>query len=264
MVLPQAGKATLQDEPAVTLLPEGMVNPPAQESVWVTNSPEQLAKNAAVVESVSKLIEKTASIYATAGWVHSSSKSETIIEQTGKLPDGAPIPTSWVTDSWLLLDENGYLLQGVAIQDTGSPSTFQVSVFKNGVWNNLTLGVSPEAGNTEDITPYRPMDHTVLEQAARDKDIAVLEARDALLGNEGVTEFTITEKQLAPYNITGSSYQLIGTAIKYYLSNKTGLVLQTEQYYISADGEYELIQRHTITITEKVKDPPAEVMKYLE
>lgn len=57
---------------------------------------------------------------------------------------------------------------------------------------------------------------------------------------------------------------MIGTAIKYYLSNKTGLVLQTEQYYISADGEYELIQRHTKLVEEKVKEPPAEVIKYLE
>jgi len=263
VVLPQAGKATLQDEPAVTLLPEGMVNPPAQESVWVTNSPEQLAKNAAVVESVSKLIDKTTSIYATAGWVHTASKTEGFSSLSDTMPDGSPIPMMWSTDVWLLLDEKGYVVSGITIQDTGSPSTSQVSIFKDGIWNNLTLGTTTDTGNPEDNKPYRPADQ-ILEQALTWKDVVKLEAEYTVIGEERVMEYSMTSRSLKPYEIGGDGYMVMGNVLKYYLSMETGLVMMIEQYDITPEDQLKLIQRITTIVDEKVEQPPAEVMKYLE
>lgn len=263
---PQTDRATPvpQTGPTATVFPEGMVNPPTQESNWVMNSAEQMKKNAAVVESVSKLIEKTAKIYATAGWVHIAAKTEVAFLLSDTLPDGSPMPTTWRTDTWLLLDENGYLIRGVDIQDTGSSTTSQVSIFKDGVWSNITLGMAPDSTSPENNRSYRPLDHTILDQALMWKDFVVLEINDTSIGNENVLEYTVTSRSVKPYDLTGYDFSLTGSAFKYYLSKETGLVLKTEQYDITEDGQYKLIQRITTIVDEKIKEPPAEVLKYLE
>jgi len=255
--------STPQTGPTATTFPEGMVNPPTQESNWVTNSPEQMEKNAAVVESVSKLIEKTAIIYATAGWVHTTTKTESPVSRSDTLPDGSPIPTAWSTDTWLLLDENGYVIRGVTIQDTGSPTTSQVTTFKDGIWTNLTLGFTTDTGNPEENKPYHPRDY-VLEQALIWKDLVALEIKDTVIGKDSVTEFTIIERNLKPHEIGKPGYLVMGTVLKYYLSTETGSVTMMEQYDITPEGQHKLIQRITTIVEEKVEEPPAKVLMYLE
>ncbi len=265
VAVPQTDRATPtpQTGPTATVFPEGMVNPPTLESNWVMNSPEQMEKNMVVVESVSKLIEKTAKIYATTGWVHTTEKTESFFSLSDTMPDGSPVPTAWTTDTWLLLDENGYVIRGVTTQDTGSPSTSQVTTFKGGIWTNLTLGSTDDTGNPEDNEPYRPLDY-ILEQALTWKDLVVLEIEESVIGKESVTEFTVTTKKLKPTEIGKPDYLTMGAVYKYYFYTETGLIVKMEYYSITPDGQYSLASRGTIIVNEKIQEPPTEVLKYLE
>lgn len=246
-------------EPTATVFPEGMPNPSTQESMWVTISPEQMKKNEAVVEVVRSLIEKSGKIYLSAGWVHNTTKTESFSSLSSTLPDGSPIPTEWTTDTWLLLDENGYVIKGVTIQDTGSPTTSEVSKYENGVWTNITLGTSFDTRKKS----YRPIDG-ILEKAITDKDMVELEISDGVFGNEQVKVFTLTERNNKPLEIAKSGYTVMGSMLKYYISTDTGLILGMEQYDIAPDSQYKLIQRSTIIEDMKIDRPSTEVLKYLE
>lgn len=263
---PQIDKVTptanvLQTGPTATVFPEGMPNPPTLESNWVIANPEQLAKNEAVIESARILIEKANVIYLTPGWVHIASKTESFFSLSDTLPDGSPIPTEWRDDTWYLMDENGYVMEAVGFQDTGSPKTFQVTKFKDGIWTNITLGTTFDIGEKT----YDPrMESGFLADAEKYRDIMVLESETSMLGDEQVNVFSLTGRNVKPVEMAKSGHWIMGTSTKFYFSLKTGLLLQIEQYDIAPDGQYQLTRRITTIVVEKVTEPPAEVLKYLE
>lgn len=247
-----------------TVFPEGMLNPPTQVSSFVLNDDKQLKKNADVVAQVEVLLEKSEILSATATWIHFSIKTEGFITMSEKMPDGSPIPMVYTTDSWYRLDENGYQIQGVTIQDTGSPTTSQVAVFKNGIWYNLTLGTSTDTGNPADIKPRRPADHTILEQALLSKDSVRLDFGYTEINDQRVAEYTMINENVNPFESGIPGYLVKGYAYKYYLSLETGEVVMMEFFFINADGNLDLVQRNTTIVVEKINEPSTEILKYLE
>jgi len=254
-----------ETDPTPTVFPEGMLNPPTQVSYFVLNDNEQLKKNEDVVAQVEALLEKSEILSATSTWTHSSIKTDVFISMSDKMPDGSPMPMAYTTDNWYRLDEKGYMIQGVTTQDTGSLATFQASIYKEGIWYNLTLGTSTDTGNPEDIRPYRPADHTILEQALLSKDSVKLDFEYAEINGQRVAVYTmIHEENNAPREIGIPGYLTKGYAYKYYLSLETGNVVMMEYFYINADGKLDLVQRDTSLVEEKLNEPPAEILKYLE
>lgn len=247
-------------EPTATVFPEGMSNPPTTETNLATINPNQMEKNEAVIETAKPLIEKAENAYLTPGWLHISSKVESFFSESTTLPDGSPVPTEWQDDNWTLLDENGYALQYVGYTDTGIPATSQIVIFKDGIWTNITVGV----GSTKKET-YRPtLDGGFLADASSNINTAEPDVDEDMIGSEPVTVFTLTEKGNNPVEIGKSGYLMMGTVSKYFFSKDTGLVLKVEQFHIGPDGQYKLVERITLGVTEKVKEPPAQFLKYLE
>lgn len=265
----EAAMATPQAE-VPTVAPENMMLPPTLIHSG-NNDSEQLKKNAKVVEQVEALLEKSEILSATSTWIHSSVKTDILFAMSETLPDGSPMPMAYTTDHWYRLDEQGYLIQGISMVDTGSPATFQVSVYREGIWYNLILGTSTDTGNPEDIKPYRPVDHpyrpadhTFLEQALLSKDWARLDFGYAEIDGKRVAKYTIvTYNSIYGYGATPTPPVKI-YAYNYYLSLETGSVVMMEFFLPGDDGELHLAQRVTTIIEEKIKEPPAEILKYLE
>jgi hypothetical protein len=265
----EAAIATPQEE-IPTIAPENMFPPPTLVH-WGINDAEQLKKNAEVVAQVEALLEKSEILSATSTWIHSSVKTDVIIAASDTLPDGSPMPMAYTTDHWYRLDEQGYLIQGISMVDTGSPATFQVSVYREGIWYNLILGTSTDTENPEDIKPYRPVDHpyrpadhTFLEQALLSKDWARLDFGYAEIDGKRVAKYTIvTYNSIYGYGATPTPPVKI-YAYNYYLSLETGSVLMMEFFLPGDDGELHLAQRVTTIVEEIIKEPPTEVLKYLE
>lgn len=215
----------------------------------------------AVLASARELIEKADQAYSTPGWWHVASKTEIFFSLSDTLPDGSPIPMQWISDNWYLIDENGDVMEAVGIQDTGSPKTTQISKFKDGIWTNITLGDTWDTGGK---TYDSSLDSGFLAYAENNKDIVELESETAMLGEARVNVFTITARNVKPVQMAKSDYWVMGTRSKFYFSLETGLLLQSEQYDITPEGQYKLLNRITTTVIEKVNKPPAEFMKYLE
>lgn len=210
------------------------------------------------------LLEKSEFLSATSIWTHSSVKTDLFITMSDKMPDGSPMPMAYTMDNWYRLDEKGYLIQGITMVDTGFPETFQVTVYREGIWYNLILGTSTDTGNPADIKPYRPAEHTILEQAFLSKDSVRLDFEYAEINDQRVAVYTmIHEENNAPREIGIPGYLTKGYAYKYYLSLETGNVVVMEYFYITADGKLDLVRRDTTIVEEKIKEPPTEILKYL-
>ncbi|MBI5297825.1 MAG: hypothetical protein HY869_20290 [Chloroflexi bacterium] len=261
---PQVVQATATISPekptaTPTVFPEGMQNPPTRESLVAMVGVEQMKKNEIIVEDIKKLTQQAENIYLYAGWIHSTTKTEGFPSTASTLPDGSPVPTAWTTDIWLLLDKDGCVVQGINIQDTGSPITSEVSKYENGVWTNLTLEISFDTKNKS----YCPIDG-VLEKAINDKDIVELTLDDGIFREENVKIFTVIERTNKPLEIAKTGNFVNGSVLKYYISINTGLVIGMEQYDISPDEKYILVQRSITILDEKIEQPPTEVLDYLK
>lgn len=241
-------------QPTPTLGPVmDMSMPTSQETqIWLPVGAEQVAKNEEVMAIARPLLEKARRAYIMPGWLHIRSETESFRSDMSTLPDGTPIPTHWQDESWTLIDAEGLAIQSVSLQDTGDARTSQVSTFQDGVWKNLTYGTLDEGEETYSI----PLDNCFSKDAEDSINFITLEYNDTeTVEAERVLMITLNGPKMSPQST--SSYMR-----KCYYSMETGLLLRMEQYRPSPTRELEIASRSDIKVTEKVEQPPAEVMKY--
>ena len=60
----------------------------------------------------------------------------------------------------------------------------------------------------------------------------------------------------------GNNKQIYGNVVKYYFAESSGLLVQIESYNINNTGALEISQRILMNVTEKVTEPPANILDY--
>lgn len=215
-----------------------------------------------VFKEAEKIIHKSESVYLTEGWLHISSTTEVFAPDATTLPDGSPAPTKWTNELWVLLDDKGNAIKAVSTQDTGDPTMFQVSVFEESIWTNITLGFSsgPET--------YKPtLDSGFSGSIASYRNSLILDHYNEILNGQDVIVFVSTEKYKEPIktlkDTEGKKAKEITAVVKkYYFSFDTGLPVQVEDYFANIDGNLELSQRISDILVEKIDNPPDLILSY--
>jgi hypothetical protein len=188
----------------------------------------------------------------------SSTKAFSTAQQT--FPDGSPIPTEWTNESWILLDKHGDAIKAVSIQDTGDPKLMQISVYENGAWTNISLGITSEPEK------YHPtFSSGILDTASTYKDIVKFSTETSVVNGQSTFVFTTEEKLNTPVSEgknTQQDQQIYGNVVKYYFAESSGLLVQIENYKINSTGTLEISQRILTNVTEKVTEPPANILAY--
>lgn len=217
---------------------------------------KQADQNADALAKVKQLINQAEKEYLTEGWLHisSSTKAFSSVQQT--FPDGSPIPTEWINENWILLDKHGDAVQAVNIQDTGDPRLMQISVYENGFWTNVSLGI---ANKPEKYHPT--LDGGILDTAGAYKDIVVFSTEASIINGQNILIFTTEENLNTPVS-EGNAKQIYGNVVKYYFAESSGLLVQIENYNINSAGALEIAQSILMNITEKVAKPPADILDY--
>ena len=220
-------------------------------------------KNDAVLREAENIIRKSENIYLVAGWLHISSVTESFAPASTTLPDGSPTPTKWTSETWVLLDHEGNAIKAVSTQDTGNPTMYQVSVFEESIWTNITLGVS--SSESETYTPT--LDSGFFNSVVRYKDTLILDQYSESLNGKDVVVFVSTEKRKNPIKILEDTEnqkitELTSAIQKYYFSFDTGLPLQIEYYFAAPNGNMELSQRISEMFVEKIENPPDLILNY--
>ncbi|MBI3340542.1 MAG: hypothetical protein HY022_10480 [Chloroflexi bacterium] len=217
---------------------------------------KQADKNVDAIAKVKQLISKAEKEYLTEGWLHMSSSTKAFSTAQQTFPDGSPIPTEWTTETWILLDKHGDAIKAVTIQDTGDPRLMQISVYENGAWTNTSLGM------TNEPEKYHPtLDGGLLDTASTYKDIVKFSTEASVVNGQNTFVFTTEENLNTPVS-QGNNKQIYGNAVKYYFAESSGLLVQIENYNINSEGALEISQRILMNVTEKVTEPPADILAY--
>jgi hypothetical protein len=217
---------------------------------------KQADQNVDAIAKVKQLISKAEKEYLTEGWLHmySSTKAFSTAQQT--FPDGSPIPTEWTNESWILLDKHGDAIKAVTVQDTGDPNLMQISVYENGAWTNISLGITSEPEK------YHPtLSSGILDTASNYKDIVKFSTETSIVNGQNTFVFTTEENLNMPVS-DGNNKQIYGNVVKYYFEESSGLLVQIENYDINSTGTLEISQRILTNVTEKITEPPANILAY--
>jgi len=221
---------------------------------------KQADQNANVITKAKKLISKAEKEYLAEGWFHMSSSIEVFSTAQQTFPDGSPIPTKWTNESWILLDKDGDAIKAVSIQDTGDPKLLQISVYENGAWTNISLGMTGEPEK------YHPtLSGGILDSASTYKDIVKLSSETSVVNGQNMFVFTSEENLNTPVSEGDNKQkdqQIYGNVVKYYFAESSGLPVQIENYNINSTGALEISQRILMNVTEKVTEPPADILAY--
>jgi hypothetical protein len=228
----------------------------------------QIKKNEAIIEHAQNLIQMANRTYGTAGWWHSSYQIYYVPSdpESSTSPSGLPMPTEWKEDHWDLVDENGLIIQSVSIQNSGDPATSQIGFYKDGVVTNLLYNMTWK----EEPQPVS-IGSGFLDLAVTDKSVAILEENEEMLGEQSVVVFT-RKPITAPMIIIGGQLvdankvdnPPVGSYSKSYFSKDTGLLVLYEAYNLLKDGQEQLMHRINILVYEKISEPPADILKYLQ
>ncbi len=219
----------------------------------------QLVSNEQLVLEAMSLIEKAAQTFLVPGWLHIVSSTEDFFAESAVLPDGSPVPTGSMNESWILLDHEGFAVQIVTIDDTGDPRTTQTSVYQNGVWTNLSMGTS-----IQDTDKFRPtLDSNFVGLVTTYSGILEIEKADGALEGQSVSVYAITEMFKEPTSYAGSSEAVLGTVRKFYFSNETGVLLRLERYSIMTNGNLVLIRQIDTLLIERIEFLPSDVANLL-
>ena len=213
-----------------------------------------------IIAMAKEISAKANRTYLSPGWLHITSQIESFFTESATLPDGSPVPTKSTNDLWVLLGSDGNAVQAVTIDDTGDPRTTQVTVFQDGIWSNLSLGMVASEKET-----YRPtLDSNFISFAEAYKDILDLEITELEVDGNQLFVFTATQHFQEPMKLAKSPTVVVGAAGKYYFSQVSGLLLKTEDYHIYPGEDMKLTRRISLINIENIKTPPAEILAYFQ
>jgi len=227
-------------------------------SVYMTS--EQKNTNDEIIAIAKEISAKANLTYLSPGWLHITSQIESFFTESVTLPDGSPVPTKSTSELWVLVGSDGYAVQAVTIDDTGDPRTTQITVFQDGIWSNLSVGMV--ASEKEMYLPT--LDGNFISFAEAYKDILDLETTELEVDGNQLVVFTATQHFQEPMKLAKSPIVIVGAAGKYYFSQATGLLLKTEDYHIYPGDEMKLTRQISLVNIENAETPPAEILAYFE
>jgi len=237
------------------------IEPDFPNSVYVSS--EQKAKNDEIIAAAKEFLAKSSKTYQTwlsPGWLHIKSQIESPFPMSTTLPDGSPVPTKSINDNWVLLGDMGYAIKAVTIDDTGDPRTTQTTVFQDGIWTHLSLGVMSQEKETYQIS----FDDEFVSFAEAYKDTLILDKAEEVVNGEAAIVFSATEVFKEPIAYGKSSVTFAGTGARYYFSADTGMLRLVEEFHIYPDGTIQIFRRVTTLAIEKVDTPPDEILAYFD
>lgn len=220
-------------------------------------SPEKVQEQLALSEQVRALSDKWANKHQKAGWIHVVMHQTIDYDLENIRPDGQPAPSDFITEDWILLDDQGQELKGVFLQRNISGEIIQISVLKDKTWFNLTFGNIIPAPDDLIYT----LDFGFPEIADRLKN-ELNKTTETVKGKQ-LTKYSAKEKYASPYKISvfTSAVNSLDTQAFY---NEDGQVELYQTIFSLQDGSERKGSMVEVITFEQITAPPADILNYLD
>lgn len=194
------------------------------------------------------------------GWLHIREEIRQEGLALGLLPDGRPIPASYILDAWCLTGQDGMVTEAVVEMYDLDGERVQASVFTGHEWTNVTFQI------TFPGEPFRPsLDHGISESIANRADgrISGFGRSESSHSGRPVVEISTFEAFTEAIRLEGYALdveQITNRAVFDAHSHGLG---SFETTYRSEDGLEKTVARVLVLAVERVDEPPDAILSLL-
>ncbi len=215
-----------------------------------------------VIDDFLALSSKFAAQYIKPGWLHLVYREEhPDLEGSSEIPEyGLAIPSTFISEMWYLLDANGLIVEGVSLMYDEVGQLIQVSVYRNRVWHNLTIGENMSV----ESAPRVRLDGRFLLHLEEAYDAGgQLTETEVLVAEQKLLRFTYEETFDPPIILSSSPKPMRQAQKSAYVDPDSGALLILETIFTTFSGQ-ELVTLRTTLLTIENILPPDEILIYLE
>ena len=178
------------------------------------------------------------------------------------LPDGRPMPSSYIEDAWYFINKNGLVEKSVVSLKDETGYIFQQAAFTGDVETNLTFGTK-----MENLTPYElKLDRGFLQYLTDAETLKIsIKIQDEKYKDKPNKKFSFIENYDQPIQFNGENTSPVESAIVSGLfTNETGELTLYRKVLKHVDGKEVLFEECELLFMEFVSEPPVDVLTVLE
>ncbi len=211
-------------------------------------------------EIVTQIGQWKGSLLSSPGWLYVKAQVLQDNMELGVLPDGKPVPEDYISESWYLLDSNGFVVSGISRMLDMRSNAIQNSVYENYAWTNLTYDfTSPSELFKPNLDQGLSLD---LGSIGTDR-ITSFDAREIVFSGKPALEVTTHEVFVSPVSLAGIADKVERIMKRAVLDRDSGALVSYETIYRTESGNEVRISLVTILAAGRVDSPPPDVLSLL-
>lgn len=222
--------------------------------------PEQVPVNT-TIDEFREIYTQFTQQYIQPGWLHLIYREEhPAADGPNETDYGITVPEPFILEHWYLLNGSGQVTQGVSLMRDVSGNIVQVSVYRDRVWRNLTLGTDMPV----DSSPAVRLDGWYLTQMEDAYATGGQAYRtDASIDGKPIIQFTQTEEFDPPILLYGYPCPIKQAKKLAYVNPVSNEISIIETHFITSNGDEVTFSKTILLTIENIK-PPDEILTYLE
>ena len=194
-------------------------------------------------------------------WVHVVN-SVTLAEPQGViLPNGEPMPSSYITDDWYYINGAGLVENGVFSVKDNDGNLLQQSAFHNNLMINFTFEYRQENQELFPLNIDLGFEQQIME--ARNKGLGIKKS-EVIADGKSSLAYSFTEELQLPTQL-GEEQMVVDKIIKKgFFDAKTGDLAQTQTLWVLSDGAEVVYETVKIISVNSYPAAPDEIAGILE
>lgn len=194
-------------------------------------------------------------------WIHLIKKVNSEIDHGVILPDGKPMPPSYLEDGWYFINESGLVDKHVVTLRDESGVVYQQSVHLEDTGFNLTFGTK-----FVDAKPYKlKLDGGFIQYLEDVESLGILvEHNDVLVNGVSLKKFSHHEVFDVPRIIGNAPWPIQSTTVSGLFDNETNEMIMYSKIYHDEDGNQLVFDGWELLLVEVLPSAPSSVLAILE
>jgi hypothetical protein len=228
------------------------------ENVVTTNQPSQEKAS----QIVSEITNKWKGKIKKEEWLHLVYQINSEVDNGVILPDGRPMPSSYIEDGWYYLNKDGLVEKSVVTLKDEIGNTLQQAVFSGSVETNLTFGFK-----TENLVPYElKLDRGFLQYVEDAEELKIsIKNQDVKYKNKPHKEFSFAEIYEQPTQFNGENQEPVESAsVVGLFSSETNEMTLYRKVWKYSNGQEALFEECELLLAESTTEATLDVLTILE
>jgi hypothetical protein len=194
-------------------------------------------------------------------WIHVVSAITSETSNGVILPDGQPMPSSYIQDDWFYINKDGLVEKGVISMKDNGGNIFQQSAYQNNIMINFTFG-----DRQENQQPYPlNIDFGFGDRILNAKSTSiVIEKSDGEVKGKSSVIYSYIEKLKLPTQLGAENVIVDAITTKGYFDKETGDFVQIQTIWTLANGREVVFESTEVISIDSSFDAPDEILKVLE